>query len=132
MLKIPSNVTVQEWPASTSWIDEDGIMYSISKKRVSPPSLEETKKSMDEFSKLLGGKKVCMLADVTHIAESTREIKDYIAQEFPKYVKALALVSNSALGKMLANLFFTIKTQSYPTKIFNNEEDAKAWLKQHL
>lgn len=132
MLKVPPNVTVQEWPASTSWIDEDGILYSISKKRVKPLSLEETKKSMDKFSEMVAGKKMCMLADVTHTTESTREIKDYIAQEFPKYVKALAMVSDSALGKMLANLFFTIKTQPYPTKIFNNEEDAKIWLKQYL
>jgi len=73
-----------------------------------------------------------MLVDVTHSMESTRETRDYVAEEFPKYVKALAMVSDSALGKMLANLFFTLKKQPYPAKMFNNEQDAKTWLKQYL
>ncbi|MDP1800512.1 MAG: STAS/SEC14 domain-containing protein [Bacteroidota bacterium] len=132
MLKIPGNVQVQEWPTSTSWIDEDGILYSISKKGVEPPSLEETKKLLEQFKEMIGGKKICMLIDVTHTTESTRETRDYVAEEFPKYVKAIAMVSDSALGKMLANLFFTLKTQPYPTKMFSNEIDAKAWLKQYL
>ena len=132
MLKIPKNAKVQEWPTSTSWIDEDGILYSISKKGVAEPSLEDTKKLLEEFKEMVGGKKMCMLVDVTHAMESTREMRDYVAEEFPKYVKAIAMVSDSALGKMLANLFFTLKSQPYPTKMFNNEIEAKAWLKQYL
>jgi len=50
----------------------------------------------------------------------------------PRYIKAIAMVSDSALGKMLANLFFTLKKQPYPTKMFTNEQDAKEWLMQYL
>jgi folylpolyglutamate synthase/dihydropteroate synthase len=132
MLKIPDNAKIREWPTSTSWFDEDGILYSISKKGVEPPSLEDTKKLLEEFKKMLDGKKICMLLDVTHTVESSREIRDYVAEEFPKYVKAIAMISDSALGKMLANLFFTLKTQPYTTKMFSNEQDAKDWLKQYL
>lgn len=132
MLKIPENAKIREWPTSTSWIDEGGILYSISKKGVAPPTLKDTKKSLEEFKEMVAGKKMCMLVDVTHSMESTRETRDYVAEEFPKYVKALAMVSDSALGKMLANLFFTLKKQPYPAKMFNNEQDAKTWLKQYL
>lgn len=131
MLTKPKNAVLKEWPTSTTWFDENGILYSVSKK--APPStLEEARQTMEEFKKMIGDKKVCMLVDVTHTNDSSREMKDYAAEEFPKLIKAIAMVSDSALGKMMANLFFTLKTQPYPTKMFNNEQDAKDWLKQYL
>lgn len=130
MLTKPANADIIEWPTATIWFNE-GILFSISKK-VPQQTLEEVKKSLEDFKLLIGDKKVCMLIDVTHTTESSRELKDFAAKEFPKIIKAIAMVSDSALGKMLANLFFTLKTQPYPTKMFNNEKEAKEWLKQYL
>ncbi|MGZ4035281.1 MAG: DUF7793 family protein [Bacteroidia bacterium] len=127
----PKNVKVIENLTSLYWFDEDGILCSISKK-APKQSFEETKRVVEDFKKMLNGKKVCLLIDVTHTVESTREVRDYVAAEFPKFIKAIAMISNSALGKMLANLFFSIKSQPYPTKMFNNEKEAKEWLKQYL
>jgi len=131
MLNIPKNVKVKEWGTSTTWFDEEGILYSVSKKGTQH-TLEETKKRFEEFKALIGNNKICMLIDVTNTNESTREIRNYAAEELPKIVKAIAMVSTSAVGKMLANLFFTLKTQPYPTKMFNNEAEAKKWLQQFL
>lgn len=130
-MKVPDNVEVYDTQTSTYWYDENGILCSISKK-TDPVSLEDTKKLLREFKSNLRSEKVCLLIDVTHSGETTREVRDYAAQEFPKFVKAIAMVSDSALGKMLANLFFRIRTQPYPTKMFNNEQEAKEWLKQYL
>jgi hypothetical protein len=127
----PKNAKITEFPTSTCWFDEDGILYSISKK-APPQSMEETVKVVEDFKKMLGGKKVCMLADVTYSAESTKEVRDYAAKIFPDFIKAIAMISKSALGKMLANLFFTLKEQPYPTKMFNDEEEARQWLKQFI
>lgn len=127
----PANAKVHEFPTSSFWFDSDGILCSISKP-APPLSLEDTKKTMGDFMRIIGDKKVCMLVDVTHSAESTREVREYAAEEFPKFVKAIAMISKSALGKMLANLFFTLKSQPYPTKMFNDEEEARKWLKQYL
>ena len=130
-MEVPPNAEIIDTPTSVYWFDEDGILCSISKKS-DPPTLEEVKEQLESFKKILKTEKVCMLIDVTHSSESTREVRDFAAQEFPKIVKAIAMVSDSALGKMLANLFFSLKSQPYPTKMFNNEVDAKAWLKQYL
>ena len=127
----PENVKIYDWSTSTFWFDEDGIFCAISKK-TPPQTLEESKKSVDDLMKVIGEKKICMLIDVTNSGESTKEVRDYAAVEFPKFIKAIAMVSKSALGKMLANLFFSIKSQPYPTKMFNDENEARQWLKQYL
>ncbi|MCW3104513.1 MAG: hypothetical protein JWO09_2953 [Bacteroidetes bacterium] len=127
----PENVKVTETSTSIYWFDGDGILCAVSKK-VPAPSLEETRRIMDELKEMLGGKQVCLLIDVTNSGESTRESRDYAAIEFPKVVKAMALISGSELGKMLANLFLNLKQQPYPTKMFTGEKEAKEWLKQYL
>lgn len=127
----PENAQIFETIASKYWFDSNGIVSSISKK-VAPLSLEQTKQLLDEILKTLDGRKVCMLIDVTNASESTREVREYVALEFPKFVKAIAMISNSALGRMLANLFFSLKEQPYPTKMFNNEAEAREWLKSYL
>ena len=127
----PKNIKIFEWETSRFWFDEKGILCSVSKK-VNPQSLEETKLIVSNFKKIIGNRKVCILLDVTNSSEASKEVRDYAAIEFPKFVKAMAMISKSSLGKMLANLFFSIKTQPYPSKMFNNEEDAKEWLQQYL
>ncbi|MFL5764062.1 MAG: STAS/SEC14 domain-containing protein [Bacteroidia bacterium] len=130
-MEIPQNASVIDTPSSVYWYDDNGILCSISKK-APPLTLEESKAVLDDFKRNLRTEKVCMLIDVTHTSESTREVRDYAAEEFPKFVKAIAMLSDSALGKMLANLFFRLKTQPYPVKMFTDEKDAKEWLKQFL
>jgi hypothetical protein len=127
----PKGVKVYDWPTSTFWFDENGILCSIAKK-TPIQSLEEVKKTIEEFKKVIGDKKVCLLSESTNSSESTKEVRDYASLEFPKFIKAIAVISKSALGRMLANLFFSIKEQPYPTKMFTDENEAKEWLKQYL
>jgi hypoxanthine-guanine phosphoribosyltransferase len=127
----PKDANIIDWPTSISWFDENGIFCSVSKK-VPAQTLEETKKLMNDLYRILDGKKICMLIDVTNSGESTRETREFAAQEFPKFIKAIAMISNSQLGKMMANMFFNMKKQPYPTRMFTDEIEAKAWLKQYL
>ena len=94
--------------------------------------MAQAMESMAEFRRVVGPEKVCLLIDVTHSTETTKEVRGYAAQELPKVVKAIAMVSSSALGKMVANLFFNLKSQPYPVRMFNNEKEAKAWLEKFL
>jgi hypothetical protein len=131
MLTKPSQAKVKEWSTSVFWFDEDGILCGVSRKGPQQ-SLEEAKQTIKEFKEFVGHEKVCMLMDVSHTAESTRELRDYAAVELPQIIKALAMVSDSALGTMLANLFFAVKSQPYPVKMFKNEAEARTWLKQYM
>lgn len=131
----PRDAQVFDWARSIFWFGSDNIVYSVAKKNASetsPPSLEEVKINVAKFMEIVGNRKVCVLAEVTFAIEPNREIRDFVAEEFPKCIKAVAMISKSALGSLFANLFLSIKNRPYPTKIFTNEEEAKKWLKKYL
>ena len=131
ILSIPDDADVIHLPTTIMWREESGIVCVISK-RTGPQTLEEAEKSIAAFRHHLGEDKVCMLIDVTDTAESSRAVREFAAEELPKLVKAVAMVSGSVLGKMLANLFFNLKSQPYPVKMFNDESEARRWLKNFL
>jgi len=107
-------------------------LFSISNK-TAPQNVEEAKEAMAMLQRYVGeGRKVCMLIDVTNTSETTREMRNFAAEQLPEIAKAIAIVSQSALGKMLANLFFSLKSQPYPVKYFNDETEAQKWLTQYV
>ena len=72
---LPENTEVFDFPTSTMWFDENGILCSIAKK-VPQQTVDEAKKTMVEFIKITGGKKVCMLSDSTDSAPVNKEMRD--------------------------------------------------------
>lgn len=130
ILNIPNNVDVKENSTSYYWFDEDGILCALNKNIKAVP-YDEVVKLVEDLKHLTENKKICMLMDVTHSPSSTKEIREYTAREFPKLVKALALVSASPVSRLLAYLFFAVVRTPFPSKMFSNEGEAKAWLKQH-
>ena len=127
----PDNIKVTELHGSTIWFDENGILCSVAKK-VPQQTMEEAQVALAELKKITGGKKVCMLSDNTASPPVNKEMRDFAAQVIPDLVKAIAIISRSSVGKMAANLFFKLKKQPYPVKFFDDEQEAKQWLKQYL
>lgn len=44
---------------------------------------------------------------------------------------ALALVTISKVAKVMGNLFISLQSNPYPTKLFDNVDDARTWLKSY-
>ncbi|MEX0685789.1 MAG: STAS/SEC14 domain-containing protein [Balneolales bacterium] len=130
-MKPPVDAEIYDLPTTTVWIDQSGIYCAVSKKEAAR-TLETAKETLEEFKRIAGDNKVCVLIDATYAQSSSREVREYVAEEFPRMFKAIAIISRSTLGKMVANIFFTIKSQPYPIKIFNDEAKARIWLKQFL
>ncbi|HWY10437.1 MAG TPA: hypothetical protein VN026_03875 [Bacteroidia bacterium] len=130
----PKNVKIIEFPTSTMWFDEDGVLYSVPKSGAQHvQTREESQKQMDEFRKITGGKKTCMILETDSSAPPPKkEDRDWIAQELDSVTKAMGIISTSPLGRMLANLFFGFKPPAYPVKFFSNQVEAKEWIKQYL
>lgn len=131
-MEVPPNVQIHNHLTSVWWIEENGILCSISKKDAPDISREQSLEQLADLNRITGGKKMCMLLEITYGRPSKREDREFLSQELAKVIKALALISQSALGKMVANLFFNLKPPPYPTKMFNNEVEAREWLSQYL
>lgn len=134
-MEIPKNTEIIDWPTSFIWFDADGVMYSKPKPGISEPEMsrEDALKQMDEFKKLLGNKKACMILETNANSKPPKkEDRDFIAEQLNQVVKAMALIFSSPLSRMIANLFFGLKPPPYPVKFFSNEKEAKEWIKQYL
>lgn len=127
----PENGKVIENPVFTMWLDELGILCLISKKH-KRQEIEETEKLFTEIKQLLKGQKRCMLMDLTNFQMPSKESRDHGAIELPKMVTSIAFLSGSVLGAFVANSFFTVWRQPYPTKMFTDEKKAREWLKKYL
>jgi hypothetical protein len=109
------------------WFDEFGIFNSVTK-----PNSEISKQNLiatfNYIKAKSNGKKVCWLSDISQAAAPTKEGRDFAAEETPKIVKALALITNSALSRAMAEIYLLVKKPPYPIKMFTDEARAKAWI----
>jgi hypothetical protein len=129
----PKDAKIIDWPTSTMWYDELGILYSKPKPYRGVQSREEGRKQVAEFKKLFGADKKCMILETDHSSPPPKkEDREWIAAELESITRAMAIITVSPLAKMMANLFFGFKPASYPLKFFTNEVEAKEWIKKYL
>ena len=131
MIEAPQNAEIINFKKHLFWFDENGIVCGKSKKG-ELTEMEDMMELRDYFINRLQGSKACILIDFSNVTQANKPTRDFVNNEFPKITKALAMIAKNPLGRMMANLFFNLKKPSYPTKMFDAEEDAKEWLKHYL
>ncbi|MFL5763813.1 MAG: STAS/SEC14 domain-containing protein [Bacteroidia bacterium] len=131
MIALPDNVEIHESQNGWWWLSND-ILYSVGKKDPVKLSKEEEEAEFAAFKKVAGDSKVCMIIDITHAKPTGKQERDKAAEELNKLVKAMAMVTASPLGRMVANLFFGLKPPAYPVKMFTNLEEAEKWIRQYV
>lgn len=110
------------------WIDENEIIYSVPKENQIALTREETIKQINEWEAQYGSRKWKILLVVNPHVKSSKEDRDFAAAIFQRYISAMAVINESALGRMAINLFLGLKPPKYPFRVFKNQEDAKSWL----
>jgi hypothetical protein len=133
-MQIPKDRPKLELLSSTFWIDDEGIAFSKPKENAPQDlSREQIASEMQKLRKFLNNKKVCLVSESDpNSRPPKKEDRDYIADEISSIVKALAIITNSPVSRMLANLFFSFKPPQYPVKMFSSEKDAVEWIRQYL
>jgi len=126
---------VQKFPAdciesgaSYFWLDEDGIMVILNK-----PTVLQTRADAEEnilvTRKVSAGTPRPLLIDITDIKSMSREAREVYANEGAEgKVKAVALITKSAMGRIVGNFFLGFNRPSVPTRLFNDAEAARKWL----
>lgn len=122
----PDNATVTETPLTRFWKDDRGFICSVPKKATR--TLENTKADYEYIKRILGNKKIFLVSDISESQPTDKEVRDFIAAEIPNRFYAIAFISNSALSRLIANIFFRLKPQKIPMKLFSDENKAVEWI----
>ena len=68
------------------------------------------------------------LFDIRKIKESTKEARDYMANEGNRLVLASAMLISSPMLRMMANFYISVNKPQNPSRMFTDEESALEWL----
>lgn len=133
-MELPENIEVFETKKSLFWIEPDGILCTISKKKSPKLSSEDDVMGLDGFYEFVGRKKRCILLDAKNARPNTAQERKETAVMLPKILKALAVIVHNPLGEMVVNLFVGLEKPSYPMKVFKpgEEQEAREWLRTYL
>jgi hypothetical protein len=117
-----------ETPYSKFWIVDDVICGSFSENL--EINLEIAKQTVQYRVALCEGRDRLCLIDLRGVKSTTKEARDYLANEGSIYLKAAAFIVNSSLTRALANFFIMIHKPKQTTRLFTDGDSAMAWLKE--
>jgi hypothetical protein len=127
------NEEVLEIAMFTYWVEKNNLLVTISK------DVERTMENAPEFIGLLeqlvkknGGKKICILSDVSNIQPLSKEMREYYDEVIATYVTAVVMFSNSKMGSAMAFIYTTMHGNTFDVKVCDNEAEGREWLKDYL
>lgn len=113
------------------WIDEDGIIIAVGSNH-QLHTLEHAIENTRVNAKLAAGIRRPFMIDMNKVKSMSREAREYYAGPEPeKIMTAMAILTTSAVGKVVANFFLMLTKPPIPTRMFTNFDEARTWLLQH-
>ena len=126
------DVKIIETETARLWMDEDGILRALYNEKATE-TLTEAKKNVAAAQSLAGDRMVPVLVNMSGLKRITREARIYYTVEAPKrYCIAQALITNSAVSRMIGNFVIGIQNPEFPLRLFSSEEEALPWLREYL
>lgn len=113
------------------WLDDEGILR-VRSVEGTELDLEEVKECFEIYRKLGVDKEKCLqlLIPSGHLI-LTKDAREYSAQQGKHFFKAVAIISNSLIVRMLFNFFNSFYNHGVPFRLFANEEEALKWLRKY-
>ncbi len=91
------------------------------------------KKMVDTRLSLSKGTSSPMLVNLASLKTITKGARDFLASEKGcEDVTAAAILTESAVTRIIANFFIKINKPLVPTKLFTDQEEAKKWLAKYI
>lgn len=112
-----------------TWMGEDGIARTI----VKPGAeifIQDAKENTAAVASFFREQKFPLLVDIRQIKSISSDAREHFSiRGRESVVNAYAIVTASALSRMIGNFFLLFHKPVVPVKLFNREEDALRWLK---
>jgi hypothetical protein len=129
-MKLPTDREIYQTEIAEFWFDNDGILYCNA--RPIERTIENLTQSFDLVERITGGKKACLITDITNTGVQNKKERDFATSRLPRYYKAMAIISHSDFGRTIANVFLSLYNLPIPIKLFKDEEEAKRWIEVFL
>jgi hypothetical protein len=114
------------------WFDTDGILHAISKPD-GIRSLDTLKEDLDLIKNFSENKRVGLILDISFTKAYDIKMIRFTIKEYPKLFKAVAFIPHSPIGKMISSILTTLNPSDVmPIATFENENDAKKWILEHI
>jgi len=125
-------VTIVPAPIQTPFAEfwrKNNIIF-IRFKATDRHGIEEAKILVELHNKLSEGEKTPVLADLRGITTGADRAarKYYAGEESAEFKLGMAMLVDSPFQRMLGNIFLSLGSPPYPTKLFGIESEALDWL----
>jgi len=123
----------KEWTTRTCrhWL-EDGIVRVVLFTGCEQ-TLADAQENIRSFEALSAGKRYPTVIDYRPMKSMERAARAYYAgPDTARVVKAAALIVASPVSRIIGTFFLGLNKPLIPTRIFNNEEDALAWVRDYV
>jgi hypothetical protein len=111
------------------WLREDGIVQMF----INPGAkftLADARESSAGIVKLSQGRRRPILADARGLKSADLAARNETAAL--EEVMSAAMLIESAVSRMIGNIFLATQKTSFPVRLFNSEAEAIEWLKEFL
>jgi hypothetical protein len=112
------------------WIEEN-VLFFIYKPGISI-NLEAAKRIVADRKKVQNGIEYPVFCDMRGIKDSDKPARDFLAKEGSSMVKAVGVLTDSPVTKIMLNFYLTISRPLVPTKMFTDKNNALEFLKSFL
>ena len=128
-----SNIDAEVFETTTgkAWLREDGILMVVVKHQAEI-KLEDAKSNIELGKKLTKGKIIGLCINMRQIRYIDREARSYYSSSENNNIKAIGVIVDSFLSRVIANFFVAIYKPKKPVKLFTSEEKATEWLKRFI
>ena len=131
-MQIPADCHVHNLTCYYTWMGKDGIARTKVKPQAEV-TIKESKENSIAVNGLRRDKKFPLLIDARQIKSISKEARDnFSIQNRETMITSFAVIIESPLSRIIGNFFMGLNKPSVPAKLFNNEDEAIAWLKQYL
>lgn len=117
-------------PKFRMWLPADGVVRLVWSPPV-PSGLEDSVATIEAMIELTGDRPAPILVDVREAGPQSREGRlEFVRRH--EVVSAVAILVGNPLSRMMGNFFMNVSKPKAPTRLFDDEDAAVAWLKDFL
>ncbi|MFH1427328.1 MAG: hypothetical protein ABIG60_02260 [Patescibacteria group bacterium] len=95
-------------------------------------TLDDAKEYFTACLKVSGGKKECILVDISKVKFVEREAREYFARskEAIKITKAVAILIKTPISRVIGSFYIYLNASAlrFPVKLFSSKNKALEWL----